>query len=78
MNGYEKLILQMRNEGKGNEDTLMQLGEVLSKGRIQVGELKLDTDDYRMLESVGELQKGDIVLLCQVSEEEFIVIGKVI
>ena len=46
MNAYEKLINQMRQQGKYYNDPSIQIGTVLSGKKINLADLTLDSDDY--------------------------------
>lgn len=78
MNGYEKIISRMRSEGMAYNPSGMELGTMLSDGSVSIGELKLDTEDYKKLGSVGTLKKDDTVLVYPLSEELYIIVGKVV
>ncbi len=77
MNAYEKIIKRMRSEGGKNTVYPLKLGEVLSGKKISLGNIKLDSSLYVLLDSVGNISKGDTVLIAALSDEEYVVLGKV-
>ncbi len=77
MNAYEKIIKRMRSEGGRDSPGQIIFGEVLAGKKIGIGNIKLDTDLYEMLDSVESISKGDTVLLADVSDGEYVVLGKV-
>lgn len=76
MNAYEKIIKRMRSEGGGSQGQLC-FGEVLAGKKIALGNIKLDSDLYETLDSVGSLSKGDTVVLAEVNDGDYVVLGKV-
>lgn len=45
MNGYERIITMMREQGAVNNPASLQLGEMTSAKACKIGDLKLDADD---------------------------------
>lgn len=115
MNGYERIIKMMREQGAVNNPTSLQLGEMTSAKTCKVGDLKLDADDLLIaqhltdyeikidIESEGELEaptttvslksitskntkikvrgalkKGDLVLVQRMSDEQYVIIEKLV
>lgn len=48
MNAYERLITQMRSQGKYYNDPPIQIGTVESGKKIKLADITLDFDDYLM------------------------------
>lgn len=46
MNGYERIINQMRQQGRYHNPPTIQIGEVGDNKTIKVGDAPLDKDDY--------------------------------
>lgn len=120
MNGYERIIKMMREQGAVNNPASLQLGEMISAKTCKVGDLKLDADDLLIaqhltdyeikidIESEGELEtptttvsqhahaiksitskntkikvrgalkKGDLVLVQRMSDEQYVIIEKLV
>lgn len=97
MNGYERIIKMMREQGAVNNPASLQLGEMTSAKTCKVGDLKLDADDLLIaqhltdyeikidIESEGEkikvrgaLKKGDLVLVQRMSDEQYVIIEKLV
>lgn len=120
MNGYERIIKMMREQGAVNNPASLQLGEMISAKTCKVGDLKLDADDLLIaqhltdyeikidIENEGELEaptttvsqhahaiksitskntkikvrgalkKGDLVLVQRMSDEQYVIIEKLV
>lgn len=106
MNAYEKIITRMRSESKNAELSYqLMLGTMLSKDKISLGDITLDSSLYVTLDRPyvcdckvisncshsdcsienkvedkrkWDLKKGDVVLVAPVSDEMYVLIGKVV
>lgn len=77
MNAYERIMEVIRKQGKKGSLTGIQLASVGEQKVIQIGDLKLDSEDYLRAEGVS-LQEGDTVLIYQFSDDQYIAICKVV
>ena len=98
MNGYERIIKLMREQGAAYNGPSLQLGEMVSKTACVVGELKLEKDDYlishhltdhemtieepneskKKVKVYSTLKKGDIVLVQRISDEQYVIIERLV
>lgn len=78
MNGYERLLEVMRKQGKKDNPPLLQLADVESDEIVKLGTLSLSKDDYVKADTISELQSGDTVLMYQISDNQYIMICKVV
>ncbi len=120
MNGYERIIKMMREQGAVNNPASLQLGEMTSAKTCKIGDLKLDADDLLIAEHLteyekkvdiedkgtltaptttnaqhnhevksvtstntkikihGKLKKGDLVLVYRLSDEQYVIIEKLV
>lgn len=78
MNGYERILEIMRNQGKKDNPPVLQLANVESEGIVKIGTLTLDEDDYVKADTIKELTTGDTVLIYQISDNKYVIICKVV
>ena len=98
MNGYERIIKMMREQGAVNNPASLQLGEMTSAKTCKIGDLKLDADDLLIAQHLtdyeikidieskentkikvrGALKKGDLVLVQRMSDEQYVIIEKLV
>lgn len=78
MTGYEKIIKRMRQEGSRNNSKGLRYGEAISKEKIQIDDLILDSDFFLKCEHVGDLKSGDVLACCKIDDDTFIILGKVV
>ena len=98
VNGYERIIKMMREQGAAYNGPSLQLGEMSSKTVCMVGDLKLEKDDYLISQHLTEheitieepgynkktvkvysrLKKGDIVLVQRISDEQYVIIERLV
>lgn len=90
MNGYEKLIKQMRKQGAVNNESGVRLGQMINKTDCAVGDLTLYKEDLLIAEHlvtgytaadgtiIQPLKKGDAVLVKRLSSEKYAIIERVI
>lgn len=101
MNGYERIINIMREQGAVKNPASLQLGEMTSAKTCKIGDLKLDADDLLIAEHLteyekkidiedkgtltntkikihGKLKKGDLVLVYRLSDEQYVIIEKLV
>ena len=71
MNAYERIMEVIRKQGRKGNSMGIQLASV---GEEKV---KLDSEDYLRAEGVS-LQEGDVVLIYQFSDDQYIAICKVV
>lgn len=76
MNAYERILEVMRNQGKKDNPESLQLARVSNK-QIILGEQKLDPEDYLIADGIS-LENGDTVVIIQISDDQYIVICKVV
>lgn len=77
---FARLLEMMREQGGKDNPTTLELGEMLSSDTCTVGELPLDEDDLYINASLkGKLEKGDLVALMQLSDQdEYVILCKVV
>lgn len=56
MNGYERIINMMREQGAVKNPASLQLGEMTSATSCKVGDLKLDADDLLIPEHLTDYE----------------------
>lgn len=120
MNGYERIITLMREQGAKHNAAPLQIGEMVSKTTCKIGDIKLEKDDYLIAEHLtdyeteiditdqgtitaatttvslhshevtklttkkskikvyGHLKKGDLVLVQRMSDEQYIIIERLV
>lgn len=120
MNGYERIITLMREQGAKYNGKPLQIGEMISKTTCKVGDIKLAKDDYLIAKHLtdyeievditdqgeinaptttvsthshevkklttkkskvkvyGHLEKGDLVLVQRMSDEQYIIIERLV
>lgn len=54
MNGYERIIRIIREQGSVNNPATLQLGEMTSENTCEIGDLKLDADDLYIAQHLIE------------------------
>ncbi|MCM1364712.1 MAG: DUF2577 domain-containing protein [Faecalibacterium sp.] len=90
MNGYEKILFQMRRQGAKNAERGVFLAEMISSDTCRCGQLILERDDLLIAEhlltgfvsadgrTIEPLKNGDAVLVKRLSEEKYAIIERVI
>lgn len=120
MNGYERIINLMREQGAVKNPASLQLAEMTSATTCKIGDLKLEADDLLIAEHLtdyeieidiesegdleaptttvsqhahavksmkskntkikvhGALKKGDLVLVQRMSDEQYVIIEKLV
>lgn len=78
MTPYERMIKCMRRQGAYENKKGLQYAEAVSAGQIRVGDAILDKDFFSVAAHVGDITKGDILICCQMEEDMYIVLGKVV
>lgn len=75
-NAYSRILNVMRKAARKDESGSLELGEVLSDGRIQYRGLKLEEDDYTLIggepsegTTVGVYRDGDDIIVFSSSSE---------
>lgn len=86
MNGYEKILYQMRKQGQKNAETGVRLGVIGRNLSCRVGELTLQQEDLLFAEqlltgyldqdgnAVVPLEEGDSVLVKRLSAQKYAVL----
>ncbi len=77
MNPYEKIIKTMREQGKKNSPEGIILAKMESAQSCIFGNDALQKEDLYIADGLS-LKKGDTVAMCQVSEERFLILAKVV
>lgn len=78
MDPYEKLIKTIRQEGeRGKRKSAMELAQMTSSNTLMLDGMELDSDDLYFMSGLS-LKKDDWVLITRISDEKFVVIGKVV
>lgn len=78
MDPYEKLIKTIRQEGeRGNNKSPFKLVQMTSSNTLSIDGQEFDSEDLYFMSGL-ELKKDDYVLITQISDEKFVVIGKVV
>lgn len=80
MNGYEKLIKVIREEGsRGKQSFPVRLGTMETKEKCSAGEMELEGEELLVNEELKKkLEAGDTVLIARISETQFVIIAKVV
>lgn len=79
MDGFEKLVKTIREEGARYNPYSLCLGEMTGKRTCRTGSLALDPDDLLVAEHLkGKLEKGDTVVLYHISEDSYVILEKVV
>lgn len=79
MNGYEKFVKLMRQQGGTNHMPVPRLAEMTSAEECDVGDLVLDKDDFLVADHLkGKLKKGDAVLVQRLNDETYAIIGRMV
>lgn len=78
MTPYERIIKCMRKEGAYKNKKGLQYAEAVSDSQIRVGDTILDKDFFEVAAHVGGISKSDILICCQMEEDMYIVLGKVV
>ena len=76
MNSYEKLLEIMRQQGRKDNPSSLQLGRC-ENGKVKVENQTLDTEDYLIADGL-KITERDVLLVYQISDSQFIVICKVV
>ena len=77
MNGIEKIVNMMREQGSYNNPNGIQLGIMEDDSNVAIGDLKLDRECYKMAEGL-ELRKGDMVVMYRYSNDLYLLLAKVV
>lgn len=78
MNGYEKIVNMMKESGEGDGSPII-LGEMKDNTVCKIGKLELDPDDYLINADIKDkLKEGDSVVLIRYTEDEYIILAKVV
>lgn len=76
MNQKEKFLEMIRTQGSRGNPPKIQLTEMLTATDCEYEGLRLNAEDYLLLEGV-KLKKGDQVLIYKLDDEQFVILGKV-
>lgn len=76
MNSYEKLLEIMRQQGRKDNPSSLQLGRC-ENNKVKVGNQILDPEDYLIADRL-KVNEGDLLLVYQISDAQFIIICKVV
>ncbi len=77
VNGYEKLIMLMRNQAKNTASSsgVIVVGEVTSAGKVKIGDLVMDADDVETIS--GVIITASTTILCTIIGDDVYVLGTV-
>lgn len=79
MTGFEKLIHIIRKEINKCQKKEVRLGVMENRTDCRMGDILLDKDDYIIAERLkGNLRQGDEVVILVLSNEQYIIIEKVV
>lgn len=79
MDGYEKILKLMREQGQKLNPEGLRLAEMISPRECSLGSLLLDEDDLLVASHLkGKLEKGDDVLVQKVSSDRYVIVAKVV
>lgn len=80
MNGYEKLIKTIRQEGKRNQKPYpIRKAVMTAETKCSFGSQELEEEDLMVAHHLkGNLVKGDTVLITKISEECYVILEKVV
>lgn len=78
MDAYEKILKTIREESaKGEKESPFHIVQMTSSSTLSIDGMELDGDDLYFMSGL-ELKKDDYVLITRISDERFVVIGKVV
>lgn len=78
MDPYEKMLKTIRHEGsRGKCKSPFELVQMTSSNTLTIDGMELDGDDLYFMNGL-ELKKDDYVLITRISDERFVVLGKVV
>ncbi len=75
-NAYERILNVMREQGSKDNPEQLQLARVVG-GQVVIGGQRLDPEDYLIADGVT-IADGDTVLIIQISDDQYVVICKVV
>lgn len=79
MTGFEKILNIIRQEIKKNQCKEIRLGTMKNETDCMMGDVLLDPDDYLVAKGLkGNLKAGDDVAILVLSNEQYIIIDKVV
>lgn len=79
MNGYEKMINLMRQQGNVCNEPVPKLAEMTGPDACDIGGLELEQEDLLVAEHLkGHLRKGDTVLVQRVKEDKYVIIERLV
>jgi len=76
LNAYERLLEVMRKQGKKDNPSSLQLGNY-EAGKVKLDNQTLDSNDYLIAEGLV-MNEGDILLIYQIDDTQFVIICKVV
>lgn len=79
MNGYEKMIALMRQQGGIGNMPAPRLAEMTGPETCDVGGMELEREDFLVAGHLkGQLKKGDTVLVQRMNEEKYAIIERLV
>lgn len=79
MDGYEKILKLMREQGQKLNPEAIRFAQMVSGKECSLGSLLLDEDDLLVASHLkGKLNKGDDVLVLKVSPDKYAILEKVV
>lgn len=79
MNGYEKMINLMRQQGRLCNAETPRLAEMTGPETCDIGGMELDREDFLVAGHLkGQLKKGDTVLVQRMNEEKYAIIERLV
>ena len=79
MDGYEKILKLMREQGQKLNPEGIRFAQMVSEKECSLGSLSLDEDDLLVASHLkGKLNKGDDVLVLKISPDKYAILEKVV
>lgn len=80
MDGFEKIIKTIREEANRNHNPFpIKLGMMTGSDTCSVGALELESEDLMVADHLdGKLEKGDEVLIVQISSNRFAIMERMV
>ena len=80
---YAQMLGMMREQGRKDNPTTIQLGTMQSSNSVKIADLLLSREDlyiadYLLLENDNSLTKGDIVALQKLDNNMYLILARVV
>mgnify|MGYP001063316984 CR=1 FL=1 len=79
MNGYERIIALMREQGAAKNPQAPRLAEMTAEDKCDIGGMELDAEDLLIADHLkGKLEKEDLVLIQKINMETYAIIERLV